>query len=122
MIDEELKRLIQKNQETLEDLEKRVKGIQKKLLWYVIGNLIKTILIVGPIIIGFIYLSPIVKEYLSGLQPMFEMLQLGPLVLQDVFANFNPQANVNNGAINNETLEFLCDPVQRDAVIQSICK
>ncbi len=121
MIDEELRGLIQKNQETLEDLEKRVRAIQKKLLWHTISGFIKFILIVGPLIVGFIYLSPIVKQYLSGLKPILEMLQIGPSAIQDMFVNFNAPVEVDN-SINSEALEFLCDPGQRDAIIQSICK
>jgi len=56
MLDEELKQLVLKNQKILESLEEKVSKIQRKMLWSTIGNILKIVLIAGPIIVGIIYL------------------------------------------------------------------
>jgi len=70
MLDEELKQLVLKNQKILESLEEKVSKIQRKMLWSTIGNILKIVLIAGPIIVGIIYLLPFVREYFDNLGPL----------------------------------------------------
>ena len=75
-MDDELKQMIQQNQETLLDLEKRVQKIQNKMMWNTIGSVLKIILIIAPLIWGAIYLSPILKEYTAAFGPLLDVFDV----------------------------------------------
>ena len=117
-MDDELKQMIQQNQETLLDLEKRVQKIQNKMMWNTIGSVLKIILIIAPLILGAIYLSPILKEYTAAFGPLldvFDVAKDGSLV-----DPANPP--VLNLEITPENQEIFCNARTREAIVQQICR
>lgn len=117
MIEPEIKEIIKQNQETLESLDERISKIQSKMKWQTIGNAIKTVFILGPVIIGIIYLSPYVKQYLSYLEPALRALRLTPD--NSVLEIVNPEAN---GTVTEEqVIQKICDPATREQIVEQIC-
>lgn len=117
MIEPEIEEIIKQNQETLESLDERVSKIQSKLKWQTVGNVIKTIFILGPVIIGIIYLSPYVKRYVKVFEPVLRTLKLTPE--NSIINMVNPE----DGTINQEqAIEQLCNPETRAAVIEQLCQ
>ncbi|MCB9802474.1 hypothetical protein H6761_00455 [Candidatus Nomurabacteria bacterium] len=120
MTQQELEQLLQANQESLSRIELDLKKVKKQMLWAKIGGVLKIVLILGPIIYGVIYLSPMLKKYAGGLQTAFSILGSG--VPANIFDN---QQNVNsegNSIIDSQSLEVLCDPQLRQSVIEQVCK
>lgn len=121
MIDEELKEIIKQNQQTLESLDERVSKIQSKMRWQTVGNVIKTIFILGPVIIGIIYLSPYVKKYMKDLEPALQMLKLSPE--NSILNVVNPQSNDTEEAMGpSQMMDNFCDPAIRAQMVTQICK
>ena len=108
--------LLERNQASLEILDKRLRKIERHFFWGTTMNIIKWIVIVVPIVFGVIYISPYVKQYSAYLQPALKLLRLD--VAQD-------QANINQQNTNSQTasaVEILCDQQKREVLIQQICK
>lgn len=119
MIDPELKEIILQNQQTLESLDERVSKIQGKMRWQTIGNIIKTIFILGPVIVGIIYLSPYVKKYFKIFEPVLETLRLTPEnSVITIPGTVNEGVQVNQDAILNN----FCDPTVRQQYVEQLCK
>ena len=116
-MDDELKQIMQQNQETLLDLEKRVQKIQNKLMWNTIGSVLKIILIIAPLIWGAIYLSPILKEYTAAFGPLLDVFKI---TKDGVPAEMAPQ--VLNFEISPENQEIFCNSRTREAIVQQICR
>lgn len=116
MLDQEVKEIIIQNQETLESLDERVSKIQSKMRWQTVGNVIKTIFILGPVIIGIIYLSPYVKKYIKVFEPVLETLRLSPE--NSVIDIVNPGSPMNEV----EAIQQLCDPRTQEQVLDQLCK
>ncbi|RJQ35196.1 hypothetical protein C4566_01135 [Candidatus Parcubacteria bacterium] len=116
MIDLETKKILEKNQQLLEDLEIRVKKIQKKMMWGTIGGVLKIIFILGPIVFGVIYLSPYVNGYFKAFKPMFETLQLLPYQ-----AMVEDKDLGNDSQASQQIIDSFCDPEVRDVMINQYC-
>lgn len=110
MIDDESKKLIKDNQVILQDLDKRIHRIEKKFVWNTIFGFLKMIVILAPIIIGIIYLTPILKDYVKIFEPIFQSLrnQLNTTAV-------NPQDT-------NFAIESFCDPQTRETLVEQLCK
>ncbi len=112
---DEIKEIVQKNKEYLENLEKRIARIERKFTWNTIFGFVKVIMIVAPLVFGIIYLSPIVKDYLKTITPVLSALNI----------NLDKD-NVNAPAdsmiiLPEESRELLCDPEIREALIEENC-
>lgn len=110
------KEIARQNQELLNSLDKRLHKIEKHFRTEMILNWIKWLIIVVPIVFGVIYISPYVKSYVRMLQPALQALKLD--TLNDL---------LNNGVAENKlptagSLESLCDPVQRQVIVNQYCK
>jgi hypothetical protein len=119
MTDEELRQIIKENKQVLDDIDKRMHRIEKKFIWNSIFGFIKTAVILAPLIIGAIYLTPILKDYVKIFEPVFRNL---PATLQNI-------GNVSSGDGSQEVLddnevilESFCDPSARQLMIDSLCK
>lgn len=117
MLEPEIKEIIKQNQETLESLDERVSKIQSKMRWQTVGNVIKTIFILGPVIVGIIYLSPYVKQYVGYLEPALKALKLTPE--NSIIEIKNP--NGDRVISTDDAIQKICDPKTRDIVIEQIC-
>lgn len=116
MEDVDLKELLQKNEEVLSSLDKRLHKIEKHVRTEMILNWIKWLIIVVPIVFGIIYISPYVKGYVRMLQPALEALNLDGV--NDLLGN-----NANNAQVPaTSVLDSLCDPAKRQALVNQYCK
>ena len=62
-MEDEIKKLLEKNLELTEEIYKMVKGIKKYIFWQKVFSFLKILIIVVPIIIGIIYLPPLLKRF-----------------------------------------------------------
>lgn len=70
----ELKKLLQENLEISKELDKTTRKIKSWLAWQRILGVVKIILIVIPIILGIIYLPPLISKVI---EPYRELLNIG---------------------------------------------
>lgn len=89
--DEQIKSLLEKNLEYSQEIQKTVKKIHRHFIISRIFGLIYFILIVGPIILGIIYLPDLLKNVAAGIIPGGTESS----ILKDL---------LNNGSINNQEL------------------
>jgi hypothetical protein len=118
-MDEEIKQLIKQNQETLQTLEKRVKKVQKNMMWQTIGGYLRIILVVGPIVLGIIYLAPFVQKYMPAMRSSLELFENIP---NNLLGGGNQELPIvidqgNTGDIT----ESFCDPQTRQVMINQLC-
>lgn len=64
-MDEEIKKLIEKNLEVSEEILRISKKVKSYMMWNQIMNFLKLLVIVVPIVLGIIYLPPILKNLFS---------------------------------------------------------
>ncbi len=111
------KEAVRQNQELLTSLDKRLQKIEKHFRNEMILNITKWLIIVIPIVFGVIYISPYVKGYINMLQPALQALKL------DAINDFLGSSTTNSAKLPaNGSLEALCDPVQRQAIVNQFCK
>jgi hypothetical protein len=67
-MDEEIKKLLEKNLELTEEIHKMVKSVKRYMLWQNIWSFLKILIIVVPITIGIIYLPPLLKDVFKQYQ------------------------------------------------------
>lgn len=115
MEDVDLKELLQKNEELLSSLDKRLHKIEKHARTEMILNWIKWLIIVVPIVFGIIYISPYVKTYVRMLQPALEALHLNGI--SDLLGNNTNSAQVPEASV----LEGLCDPAKMEDLVNRYC-
>lgn len=108
------KQLLEQNQQLLESLDKRLHKIERKFKWDTILGIIKWVIIVAPIVLGIIWISPYVKQYAVYLEPAIKLLHLDELQV----------LNQQNVDISDEQqiLNTLCDPNKREVLVNQICK
>ena len=73
-MDEEIKEVLKKNFELTQDIHRMVKKIYKFIIWQQVIGVIKILLIVVPLVLGFIYLPGLLK---NALEPYKELLEVG---------------------------------------------
>jgi DNA-binding transcriptional LysR family regulator len=64
--------LLQANLERNEEILQISREIKKYMRWQNIWGTIRTLLIVAPIIVGFIYLPPLIKDYIASYQSLLK--------------------------------------------------
>lgn len=119
-MDEELKRIINQNQETLTDIDRRLHRIEKKFIWNSIFGFIKTFIILAPIIVGIIYLTPILKDYAKIFDPIFKNLPATLHNLSTASSQINKGTNESAGEVNG--LEAFCNQESRQAMVDQLCQ
>ena len=61
MEDTELRKLVQKNTEMTQEVLSVVKSIKKYIIWQRVFGILKLLIILVPIVLGIIYLPPLLK-------------------------------------------------------------
>jgi len=112
MTDEELKQIIKENKQLLDDIDKRMHRMEKKFILSSIFGFIKVLIILTPIVIGVIYLTPFLQDFIKIYEPFFKDL---PTTLQNV-------NNANVSSDNQQLIQSFCDPQARQAMINQFCK
>ena len=69
-MDEEIKKLLQKNLELNQRIYEMVKSIKSYIFWQRIFGVLKILIIVIPIIVGIIYLPPLFKQVINQYQSL----------------------------------------------------
>ena len=73
-MDEEIKEVLKKNFELTQDIHRMVKKIYKFIIWQQVIGVIKILLIIVPLVAGFIYLPGLLK---NAFEPYKELLEVG---------------------------------------------
>jgi len=73
-MDEEIKEVLKKNLELTQDIHRMVKKINKFIIWQQVIGVIKILLIIVPLVAGFIYLPGLLK---NAFEPYKELLEVG---------------------------------------------
>lgn len=97
-MDEELKQAIAKQAEQLEAIQKDVKSIKGYVTFQKIMGLIYLLLIIVPIVIGLIYLPPLIKGMVSQYQSLMESTGLSNPAINELLKKFGgdePAASIN---------------------------
>lgn len=116
MIDEELKQIVQENKQILDKIDDRLHKIEKRFIWSSIFSFIKIFIIVAPIVLGIIYLTPFLQDFIKVYDPIVRNF---PITLQ------NLSNNSDNTVVSGDTQELLksfCDPETREATVNQLCK
>lgn len=98
MLDEEIKQIVLQNQATLEK-------INKKLKWQTIGGILKAIFIIGPIVLGIIWLLPFFQKYFPEVKNALDTIRLGLTSIQ-----------------TNGLIEGNISPEQQETICKEICR
>lgn len=69
---DDLRKLLEKNLEISEDMHKMIKKIGKYIFWQQVFNILKLLIIVVPIILGIIYLPPLLGDLISQYGEFFK--------------------------------------------------
>jgi len=69
-MEDEIKKLLEKNLELTEEVHKMVKSVKSYMLWQNIFSFLKILIIVVPIVIGIIYLPPLLKGVFQQYQSL----------------------------------------------------
>ena len=111
---------LENNKEKIDNIDDKVRKIHKRLVWISVSSYLKAVLILTPVIVGIIYLSPVVKKYFKAFEPIFQVLRLSP---EDSTFNFNSFMNIFSGEeIDSEIIKGICDPNLRSEVINEVCQ
>ncbi len=76
-MDEEIKKLVEKNLEVSEEILKIAKYVKSHIFWTRVYGTIKFLLIVVPLILGIIYLPPLLKDIFGQYQSVLTGAPLG---------------------------------------------
>ncbi|MFA6307824.1 MAG: hypothetical protein WCS88_00630 [Patescibacteria group bacterium] len=117
MADEELKQIMKENKQTLDSLDQRLKRIEKRFVWSSVFGFIKILIIVAPLIVGVIYITPFLKDFFKIYQPVYQAL---PNLFQKT-ANTSGDSNVES-AQADLMIESFCDETTRQRMIEQFCK
>lgn len=109
MLDDDIKYLVKQNKEILHTLNKRIDRIERRFMWNTIFGFIKVVIIIGPIIFGIIYLSPLAKDYINSISPVLEVFKL---------KSNNQQITV----LPDNFKSVFCDEQSRQTLIDQNCK
>ena len=69
-MEDEIKKLLEKNLELTEEIHRMVKSIKSHIFWQNVFSFLKILIIVVPIIIGIIYLPPLLKGVFQQYQSL----------------------------------------------------
>ncbi len=100
-MDEEIKKLLEKNLEYSQEIYRQTKYIKNYVFWAQIASVIKILLIVVPIIIGIIYLPPILKDLFSQYQNALGLEAGTTNPIQGLLNSASGDLNLENIDVNN---------------------
>ena len=69
-MDEEIKALLKKNLELTEEINKKMEKVNRFIVWQKVFSLLKILIFVVPVILGLIYLPPLLKDVFSQYQEL----------------------------------------------------
>lgn len=116
MIDEELKKMMEENKEILQSLDHRLKKIEKRFVWGTVFSFVKFFIIFAPIIIGAIYFTPILKDYVKIFEPAYKTL------MSQIKLSPTSEDSTGTSTKNEAILESFCDPNSRELMVKQFCK
>jgi len=70
--DYELKALLQKNIALSEEISENLVYIKKYVKWQKVWSAVRLLIVVIPLVIGFLYLPPLIKEYFASYGAMLK--------------------------------------------------
>lgn len=114
---DELKKLLEKNQQSLEALEKRMRRIEKHMAWGTTFGIIKAVVIIAPLIFGIIYFTPIIKTYWSNMESVLRGLNISSL--SNTLSQGVPENSMK--IIPANFTDYLCNPQLRDKLVKETC-
>jgi hypothetical protein len=117
MIEEELKQIIKENKQILDSLDQRLKHIEKRFVWNSVFGFIKILIVVAPLIVGVIYITPFLKDFFGIYQPVYQAL---PNLFQKA-ANTSEDSSAES-AQADLMIESFCDETTRQRMIEQFCK
>ncbi len=127
MTPEELEKIVKANQLSLARIEEQLDKITRKLLWNRVAGILKIILILAPIILAYLYLTPLLRNTLGGSwDTLFSGLKIYSTNLDDLVAE--PSSSTSQDAEKtkidaaNSLLKNICDPNLREVYVRNLCK
>ncbi|MDD5032491.1 MAG: hypothetical protein PHR36_05665 [Patescibacteria group bacterium] len=69
-MEDEIKKLLEKNLKLAEETHKMVRSIKSYMFWQNVWGFLKILIIVVPIVIGIIYLPPLIKDVFRQYQSL----------------------------------------------------
>jgi hypothetical protein len=107
-MDEEIKKLLEKNLEITKEIHEMVKGIKSYIFWQRIWGVFKVLIIVVPVIFGIIYLPPLLKDVFRQYQSLLGIgdmnLNLESLGGENLLNSFLKE---NGGTVTPEIQKYL---------------
>jgi hypothetical protein len=94
-MEEDLKKLLEENLQINKENNAMLKSIRRHFLWQRIFAIFYFILIVGPIIFGFIYLPSLLGPYISQYKELLGLPADGGVDLNSIMKNINPDTLKN---------------------------
>jgi len=110
-MDDEIKKLLEKNLQLTQEVYKMTKSIKSFVIWQRIFGLLKILIIVVPIVLGIIYLPPLIKDLINQYQ---SILDIGSVVgdsnMSDLLKEGSSAQSLN---LNNIDIDSLPPEIQK---------
>lgn len=71
-----IKKISEENNREIKEIKKMVKDVKRSLFWSKVWSILKILIIVVPIILGIIYLPPIISDYIQEVKDKFGISQV----------------------------------------------
>ncbi|MEK7067376.1 MAG: hypothetical protein AAB956_00055 [Patescibacteria group bacterium] len=84
-----LEDLMKENLELTKELQRQMRSVRHYLLWQKIVSIFYLIIIIGPIIIGIIYLPPLLKNVVAPYQELLGGNKSGGLDINSILNGLN---------------------------------
>lgn len=68
---DELKALLLENQRLLKDIHAATQKTRRYILWSQIGGFLKLVLVLVPLVLGYLYIQPYLSQALSSMQDVY---------------------------------------------------
>ena len=68
---EQQNKLLQRNLELSQEILEKTEAIRVYIKWQKIWSTVRMLIIIIPLVIGFIYLPPLIKDYLAKLSSLY---------------------------------------------------
>jgi len=117
MLDEELKQIIKDNKQILGSLDERLHHIEKRFVWNSVFGFIKILIVVAPLVVGLIYITPFLKDFFEIYKPVYQAL---PNLFQNA-VDKSGDSNVESVQADL-MIDSFCDPQTRQQMINQFCK
>jgi hypothetical protein len=103
-MDEDIKKLLEKNLKLAEKLQKDIKYIKRYVITSQILGVLKILIIVVPIVLGIIYLPPLIREMMEPYKQLFGGNPMEMLIEGDT-GNLNLD-NINPDSLNLDNIDL----------------